>query len=630
MPDGVRLSARLWLPERDSGESVPVVLEMIPYRKRDAYRSVDDLWGAVLAEAGIAFARVDVRGTGDSEGVLLDEYSETELEDGEACISWLAGRDWCNGAVGMRGISWGGINTLMVAARQPPDLKAIMPMAAADNRFTDDAHYIGGRIGKPNLDWGVQFKTVLAGPPDPEVVGDAWADMWQARLAATPAVVTEWLRHPQFDSYWQRGSVCLDPAAIRCPVYLVAGWQDTYVNFVATLLRDLSGPVQALIGSWGHTYPHLARPQSVEWAEEEIGFWQTWLSGNAVDSGDKPAADKLLKVHLPEQTARQCHPSPIPGAWKTLRQLPETAARFRLAEGSLTAEESPEASRSAAITRQQAIHWQESEPVGFCTAEWLDRLPGEQSRDDERSLRFDSQPLRDPLRLLGRASLTLGESRLAGTVLSARLCDVDAAGNSWLVSYGFLTPGDSGTVLFRLAGHLFQPGHRLRLSISGGLWPMTWPGLDRLDLTLDTASCSLTLPVLADSEGESSMPVGETVRSASAPAELPLVTQVGADSYRYEVSQPAYEYPVAGVETLLSGESAFVAELGPAGTSCWHASIRRGWQRAGWDCQVEAAVTLERVRAGLKVVELLRASKDGRLIFERTHEEVLAESVSAD
>ena len=99
MADGVRLSARIWRPA--GLQPAPVVLEYIPYRKSDAYRAHDDAWGAALAAEGFAYARVDVRGSGDSEGVLVDEYLESEIEDGCAVIAWLAAQPWCSGAVGM-------------------------------------------------------------------------------------------------------------------------------------------------------------------------------------------------------------------------------------------------------------------------------------------------------------------------------------------------------------------------------------------------------------------------------------------------------------------------------------------------------------------------------------------------
>jgi len=156
--------------------------------------------GHQLAQYGIAFARVDARGSGDSQGILLDEYLDQELSDGVEVIGWLSGQPWSNGRVGMRGISWGGINTLQIAALAPPQLKAIMPMCCTDTRYTDDAHYIGGALGLTDLQWGVQFKAVMAMPPDPAVVGEDWREQWRQRLDASPAILEKWLSHQRDDA----------------------------------------------------------------------------------------------------------------------------------------------------------------------------------------------------------------------------------------------------------------------------------------------------------------------------------------------------------------------------------------------------------------------------------------------
>ena len=130
LADGVRLAATLWRPKTDG--PCPVVVEMIPYRRRDgtAFRDLDihPYW----AGFGIACVRVDIRGTGDSDGLLLDEYLPQEQEDACEVIDWLAAQEWSNGNVGMTGISWGGFNSLQVAARRPPALKAIITLCASD------------------------------------------------------------------------------------------------------------------------------------------------------------------------------------------------------------------------------------------------------------------------------------------------------------------------------------------------------------------------------------------------------------------------------------------------------------------------------------------------------------------
>src|SRR5579872_3955548 len=271
--DGERLGVRLWIPEGAAQRPIPVVREYLPYRKRDGTRKRDDATALNLAPYGIAFARVDIRGTGDSSGVMTDEYTQPELNDGVECVAWLARQPWCNGSVGMRGISWGGINSLQIAAMAPPALKAIMPMGCIDNRFLGDAHYIGGALATENFKWGTYFKVHMAAPPDPQISGADWESIWRQRLDSTPAILKVWTSHQRYDEYWQRGSVATDYSRIKCPVYVVGGWLDPYSNVVGSLLAGLKVPRKALIGPWGHVMPNEPAPLSLDWAYEEVRWW---------------------------------------------------------------------------------------------------------------------------------------------------------------------------------------------------------------------------------------------------------------------------------------------------------------------------------------------------------------------
>ena len=205
MDDGVVLCGRVWLPIDADTRPAPVVLEYIPYRTRDAYSAADDHWGETLAGHGIAFARIDIRGSGDSQGLLHDEYLAGEQDDAVRIIAWLARQPWSSGAVGMRGISWGGFSTLQTAMRRPPALKAIMPMACSDRRYTDDAHYVGGCLGLTNFKWGANFKGVMAAPPDPAIFGPGWENMWRARLDAAPAINARRTAQQHEADYWCSG-----------------------------------------------------------------------------------------------------------------------------------------------------------------------------------------------------------------------------------------------------------------------------------------------------------------------------------------------------------------------------------------------------------------------------------------
>ena len=123
---------------------VPAILEYLPYRKRTGTYERDALTHPYLAGHGYAAVRVDIRGSGESDGLLSDEYAQQEQDDALEVIAWLAAQPWCSGAVGMMGISWGGFNALQVAARRPPALKAIITVCSTDDRYRDDVHYMGG------------------------------------------------------------------------------------------------------------------------------------------------------------------------------------------------------------------------------------------------------------------------------------------------------------------------------------------------------------------------------------------------------------------------------------------------------------------------------------------------------
>jgi len=236
--DGIRLAARMWSPEDAEHDPVPAILEFIPYRKRDGTRQRDELHHPYFAGHGYACLRVDLRGSGDSEGVLVDEYLEQELTDGEDVIAWIAEQPWCDGSVGMMGISWGGFNGLQLAARRPPALGAIITVASTDDRYGDDVHYMGGCLLGDNLSWASTMFAFNSLPPDPELVPQ-WRERWHERLEGSGLWLETWLRHQHRDDYWRHGSVAGHYDAIEVPVMAVSGWADGYTNAVFRLLENL-------------------------------------------------------------------------------------------------------------------------------------------------------------------------------------------------------------------------------------------------------------------------------------------------------------------------------------------------------------------------------------------------------
>ncbi|MGD6741388.1 CocE/NonD family hydrolase [Streptomyces sp. BH106] len=337
MSDGVRLSARIWRPVSSDTDPVPAVLEYIPYRKRDLSSVRDSIHHPYIAGHGYACVRVDLRGTGDSEGVLTDEYLEREQADAEEVLDWLAGQPWCDGGTGMMGISWGAFAALQVAARRPASLKAIVISSFTDDRYADDMHYMGGALLSDNLaESGTMFAYSTC-PPDPATVGDRWREMWQERLESVDPWVLNWLRHQRRDAYWRHASVCEDYTAVRCPVLASSGWADGYSNAVTRLLAHLDVPRKGLIGPWSHKYPHLGEPgPAIGYLQEVVRWWDHWLKGEDNGVMDGPMLRAWMQESVPPSTAYEERP----GRWVGEPVWPSPAIReeaHALRGGRLTA-----------------------------------------------------------------------------------------------------------------------------------------------------------------------------------------------------------------------------------------------------------------------------------------------------
>ncbi len=505
--DGARLAARLWLPRSARKKPVPAILEYIPYRKRDFMRVRDEPMHRYYAMKGYASIRVDIRGSGDSEGILQDEYTDIEHQDALAIIEWIAEQDWCSGAVGMTGISWGGFNALQVAALRPPALKAIITLCSSDDRYSDDAHYKGGCLLNENMQWGSILMLYNAMPPDPLIVGPAWRDMWRARIEATEPFPAVWMSHPWRDDYWRHGSVCEDFDSIACPVYAIGGWADGYSNAVPRLLAGLTVPRKGLIGPWAHNFPHHAVPgPEIGYLQEALRWWDHWLKG--VDSGIME--EPMLRAWIQEAAPPQPQYEERPGRWAAEATWPSPRIemqRLHLDWGYL--------SPSAGVEHE--ISFASPHTLGLRSGEWCGfgadgEAPRDQRVDDGGSLVFDSDPFEHTLDLLGAPVLELDvKSDQLVAFLIARLCLVDPNGASARISYAILnlchlegherprplTPGRWQRVRLSLddLGQKVPAGYRLRLGLSTGYWPMIWPAPQPVVLTVRTGNSWLDLPV---------------------------------------------------------------------------------------------------------------------------------------
>ncbi|WP_460955416.1 CocE/NonD family hydrolase [Parasphingorhabdus pacifica] len=509
MSDGTRLGARIWRPEGSSSAPVPAVLEFIPYRKRDFTAGRDAIHHPYMAGHGYACARVDLRGSGESEGVLTDEYLEQEFEDCEDVLKWLAEQPWCDGRVGMMGISWGGFNGLQLAARRPPELHAVATVCSSDDRYADDVHYMGGCLLGDNLSWASTMFAYNSCPPDPALVGDGWRKMWLDRLNHSGLWLDEWLRHQTRDAYWRHGSVREDYSAIRCPVFAISGWADGYSNSVFRLMEHLDVPRKGLIGPWSHKYPHLGQPgPAIGFLQELVRWWDRWLKG--IDNGimDGPMLTAWMQDSVPPSTSY----TKRPGRWVGEPSWPTPHVRLiehRLAQRRIAArdEEVPVRVRtveSPLSVGQFAGKW--------CSYNAPPDLPYDQRQEDGGSLVFDSDVLTEDCEILGAAALDLEfESDQPVAMVAVRLSDVAPGGRATRVTYGLLNlthrnghehpeelpAGERCRARVYLNGcaQTFPAGHRIRLAISTSYWPLAWPPPHPVKLTVYSGLSSLLLPV---------------------------------------------------------------------------------------------------------------------------------------
>jgi len=631
MADGCRLGARLWIPEDAERRPVPVVFEYIPYLKRSGTRARDEPIHRWFAGHGIAAVRVDVRGTGESEGWLEDEYSERELADGEEVVRWLAGQPWSSGAVGVIGKSWGGINALALAARRPPALGAVITVCSSDDRYRVDAHYMGGRLLNENLLWGSLLFGLGAVPPDPELAGERWREIWRERLERVPFFPETWMRHPHRDAYWRRACVAEDYAAIQCPVYAVGGWADAYRGTVLRLLAGLTAPAKGLIGPWAHVYPHDGTPgPEIGFLQECLRWWRRWLAG--VDDGimDEPR----LRVWMPAESGPLRGIDEQSGRWVAEEGWP--SPRIAATRPALAPTEQPPAQDGRPLTIRSP------QTTGRSGGAWCPfsshELPREQSRDDAGSLLLDSEPLTERLEILGEpaAELELAADRPGGLV-AVRLCDLAPDGTSARVTYGLLDLGeDAGRRRARIQleaiAHSFPPGHRIRLAISTAYWPIAWPSPSPVTLTLH--GWRLDLPArpprpedaeLAPLGPAEAAPEPEMVdladehpgpRTASDPD--PAVTELSFSSGFDAAGDPVLtRYSAIGLDAGHGFEVRFRLREGDAIAAETEMRQRRLLRRGGWSVRIDTLAHLEQDADGLRLRGRLEAWEGDERVCRR-------------
>jgi uncharacterized protein len=659
MPDGCRLAARIWIPETAEQRPVPAIFEYVPYRKNDGLALRDAPIHHYFAGHGYASVRVDIRGTGDSDGILEDEYLPLEQQDGLAVVRWLASRPWCTGKVGMIGKSWGGFNGLQVAARHPPELAAVISVASTDDRYADDVHYMGGcLLAWTALPWASTMLACNGLPPDPAVVGDAWRKTWQERLEKTPPYIEAWLAHQRRDEFWRQGSVCEDFAAIHCPVYMVGGWSDAYRNAILRFLAGYPGPCKGLIGPWAHNYPEDGVPgPPIGFLQEAVRWWDHWLKGDDNGVMDEPK----LRAWMPRARRPAAGYQAHPGRWIAADSWPPPQAETRdlhLGDGTLSTRAPAAAGAAGAGAVELRIRGTESAAGDL--GQWggyggPTEFPGDQRPEDGLSLSFDTAPLAEPVEILGFpvARLELAADQPLALV-AVRLCDVWPDGASTLITRGLknlthresdehpepLVPGQRYVIDVPLnsIGYQVPAGHRIRLSVSPTYWPWAWPSPAQVTLSLFTSGDSaLELPVWTD-PGEHAPPPhfaapergptpphqllgGESGREVRRDVASGVVAVISTGNDGHRLLDDGLEYREQERNELRITEGAPLSAM----VQCERAfTVGRG----EWRATVRTASTLSATASTFQVTNMLDAYEGDDRVFAKTwHTEVPRECV---
>ncbi len=647
MPDGVKLAAKLWLPDIAQKKGVPTIIEVIPYRKRDIYAPRDAMHHRYFAGHGYASMRIDMRGSGDSDGIQGVFSIGGEADDTVDVLKWIAQQPWSDGQVGMFGISWGGFQGIQTANRAPEQLKAVIAQSFAPDRYRYSQVYRGGCVLLRSIRWSSQLFGYKSRPPDPLLVGEKWRDMWMARLEHdTPQIVAA-LKHQAFDRYWSDRGV--DFSNIKAPFYALSGWADgSYVGAVGETLDNLSSPAKGIIGPWGHRYGHLGMPgPAIGLLQESLRWYDHWMRGKDTGIMREP---KLI-AWMPRSVPAKAFYAESPGRWVAEDQWPSPRIKprrfFLDADGAL-------ADKGGRATK---LTWKSPQTLGLSCGElmpWFQHgpspeLPGDQRMDDGQSLCFVSPPLKQDLEILGttKAEFTLSVDRPTAFIC-VRVCDVAPDGASTRATYGVfnlthrdgaakskkLQPGVEYKVSFPLidSAYSFAKGHRIRVAVSTTYWPLIWPSPEPVTLTLVAGKSALWLPVRPRSSRDNTPPKFKPPESAPAFPRTSLTpggrnrsihTDLGKGETVVEVTDSSGRNRYDEIDLIAEARSTerySVVDNEPLSAT---AEVTWSWEfeRGDWNIRTETRTHVSCTKKDFVIRARIQAYEGKNRVFERDFEE---------
>jgi putative CocE/NonD family hydrolase len=499
LDDGVELAADLYLP--DTVGRHPTIVSFYPYRKDDFIGAAFEHSRTYLTQRGYASLLVDMRGTGGSDGDCLVTFDTArEGADGARVVEWAASEEWCDGSVGMWGMSYGGVMSLAVGAQKPPHLKAIVPVQGCADIHRDFIAPGGCRNCLGADSWAALMLAFDLAPPTFPDSDGRWIDVWRRRLARLERGEIwplDWKSHVDHDDYWQSKEIPIE--GIEMPMFAIGGWRDIFPQAMPDAYSRVTGPKKMLMGPWVHSLPDAGTYAPVDWLQEMCRFFDRWVKGEVNEIADEPPVTLYVE-------GAECwrHESEWPIARTQVEEW------YPQAGGGL--------GRSSVAAGEGDLYTADP-TVGTCSALW-DPIgtglgyPREQSEDDHRSLTYTSEPLDADVEITGAPEAILRVVLEQGDELQlvAKLNAVSPEGRSTLISTGWLNaehresaelgrPVEKGVVEeYRIemwaGSYLVPKGHRLRLAIACSDFPRIWPLRTNPTIRVEPAGSVVRVPVV--------------------------------------------------------------------------------------------------------------------------------------
>lgn len=491
MRDGVKLYLEVFRPE-GPGE-FPTILTRNPYhaidisplaRNKDTHRD--------FVERGYAVVEAEVRGTGISEGSF--RFLRNDLDDGVDTLAWVRDQPWCNGNIGLMGLSYLSMDQFALAGQNPPGLKAMFAGVGGADIYSDMV-YPGGIMSSLAFNWAQRHVMRIISPQVPQLrrtpdlvdlrilgmqrkihgdrlVRDMDHLLKDGRLFDT-AYIREWVDHPTDGEYWRSHSPCSFFSSIRTPIYLLGGWFDLFTGPVIRAFLEIDAPKKLLMGPWFH-----GENTGIDRTAVQLRWFDYWLKG--IDNGVMEEAPIMYYIMGRDEWA-------LSTSWPPETRRVTYYLRSGQAEPSHSLNDGVLSTEPPEGEEQDRIAHDPESPVPSLGYRNVDIREGEKSM-----LTYTTEPLKGEMEIAGSIHVHLAFSTSASDVdWIAKMTEVLPDGESILLTSAALrgshyrshetpedlAPGRVYGVDLDLAptAKVFGKGNRIRLAVANSDFPLLFP-----------------------------------------------------------------------------------------------------------------------------------------------------------